>query len=372
MKNFALLFLIAVSLCCCKTNETQVASWETFQKCASNACIKEALAVKDDFLKNPLPLLTAFQATYAKGEDHVIGWLYVLRDSVLTNPNMGTLTARIGIQQALIKAAKPFENDPKVKEMAKSVIENMEMIAMMAETEGHAEGEADESNTVPITGTYGYDNGDNGNGEVEIAQIAADQFKFKINITGGPPSHNSGILEGVAKLSNNKGIFSMNEYGGECKVEFTFANGLVVKMLKGSDAICGFGMNVAPEGTFARKTYNDPFLTKKEAAVVANLVGEWQSSDDPKAGLKIANGTFQLTYTGQSAAPVADQAKGMAMPYIYFPACPKDCNPVAKMPCLKVIGQDEVCYAIVKADGKSLDISQIGGKGNTNKYVKKK
>ena len=60
------------------------------------------------------------------------------------------------------------------------------------------------------------------------------------------------------------------------------------------------------------------------------------------------------------------------MRYIYYPTCPKDCNPIAKMPCLKIVGQDDVCFAIVKADGKSLDSSQIAGTSNTNHYVKKK
>ena len=98
--------------------------------------------------------------------------------------------------------------------------------------------------------------------------------------------------------------------------------------------------------------------------VAANLEGEWQSKEDPKAGIKIQNGRFEYVYAGEKPEP--------SMRYIYYPTCPKDCNPIAKMPCLKIVGQDDVCFSIVKADGKSLDISQIGGTGNTNHYVKKK
>ena len=39
---------------------------------------------------------------------------------------------------------------------------------------------------------------------------------------------------------------------------------------------------------------------------------------------------------------------------------------------LKVTGQDNVCYAVIKADGKVLELSQIGGTGNTNRYVRKR
>ncbi|MCC7504107.1 MAG: hypothetical protein IT259_02350, partial [Saprospiraceae bacterium] len=48
-----------------------------------------------------------------------------------------------------------------------------------------------------------------------------------------------------------------------------------------------------------------------------------------------------------------------------FPKCPADCNPVAPTPCLSVIGQDIVCYTVVKADAQTLELSMIGGRGNT-------
>jgi hypothetical protein len=110
--------------------------------------------------------------------------------------------------------------------------------------------------------------------------------------------------------------------------------------------------------------YPDPVLTEKEAKMAEKLVGEWQSKDDPKAGVKMGNGQFTFLYDGKTTES--------PMRYIYYPTCPKDCNPLDKMPCLKIIGQDDVCYSILKADGKSLEISQIGGTGNTNRYMKKK
>jgi hypothetical protein len=107
-----------------------------------------------------------------------------------------------------------------------------------------------------------------------------------------------------------------------------------------------------------------PAYSAKDLKMLDKLQGEWQSSDDPKASIKIENEQYWDLYEGQKAEP--------AMRCIYYAICPKDCNPIAKMPCLKVIAQDEMCYSIVKADGKVLHLSQIGGTGNTNRYVKKK
>jgi hypothetical protein len=127
MKNQILCFISAICFCACQRVVPQSNSWESFTKCAGNNCIKEVIAVKDAFLKNPQPILTEFQATYEKGEDHVIGWLFILRDSVLMNPKMGTIETRYAMQQAVIAAAKPFEKDAKVHEMAQSVMNELKI-----------------------------------------------------------------------------------------------------------------------------------------------------------------------------------------------------------------------------------------------------
>jgi hypothetical protein len=127
MKNQYLSFLFTICFGACQTAAPQSNSWEIFTKCAGNDCIKEVMAVKDAFLKNPQQVLTEFQATYEKGEDHVIGWLFILRDSVLMNPKMGTVETRYAMQQAVIAAAKPFEKDAKVHEMAQSVMNELKI-----------------------------------------------------------------------------------------------------------------------------------------------------------------------------------------------------------------------------------------------------
>lgn len=128
MKNVLLLGLFCCA-CQSKVQEPKLKSdaWTAFKTCAANDCIPEVLAVKDAFLKNPTLLLADFQTTYEAGEDHVLGWLFILRDSVLMNPKMGTIETRYAMQQTVILAAKPFEKDAKVHEMAQSVINELKI-----------------------------------------------------------------------------------------------------------------------------------------------------------------------------------------------------------------------------------------------------
>lgn len=246
--NLLLLLLLGVILPFFACQSTENSTWADFKKCATNTCVKEAVAVKDAFIKDPQSLMKDFLATYEKGEDHLIGWMYILRDSVLTNPSRGSLEVRMAMRQAIVGAAKVYDKDPKLGEIAKTIINEMESIAIQAETE----------------------------------DVIADE----------------------------------------------------------------------------------PTLSAQDSVLVANLIGTWQSRDDSKAGVTFTKDKCTFTYKGENPEP--------SLSYVYYPNCPKDCNPVQNMACLKLTGQDDVCYTVVKADGKVLELSQIGGTGNTNRYIKKK
>lgn len=336
--------------------------WADFVKCANNNCVKEAIAVKDAYLEDPKGLLTQFQATYEKGEDHLVGWLYILRDSVLFNPDMGTPTERNAVNQALIEAAKPFLDDPKIGESAKTIVSTLKNLDILAEEE-YSEPELDE----PINGTYGYDLGEQGHGELWVRRLSLDAFQFKLSLTGPPPAHNQGLMSGVVKNFNPaqySATYAINEYGGECEIQFEWDNtGVSIRTLKGESATCGFGNRVMADGDYKRLGFADPFLGQKEAKAALALEGEWVSETDPKSSISIANGMYTGYYDGKMLS------RGYS--YSYFGKCPTDCGASSRFPCIKLFGQDEVCYAVVKADDKTLELSQIGGTGNTNKYLKK-
>jgi hypothetical protein len=387
MKNNLLLSLMLIGFFACQTTAPTSDAWTVFKKCATTHCVKEAIAVKDDFLKNPQKVLTDFQATYEKGEDHVIGWLYILRDSVLTNPSMGALDARMKMRDAIVAAAKPFENDAKVHEMAKSVVSEMESTSLIAETE-----DGDSMDETSTKYCYQY----NQQGEHVACQIftaANGTFSGYYTWYIEGKDGTQGVLKGANFNSDTLTVEHTYMQEGSVATEemILFKKGdnltqltgelskkagkMVIKDKKklkaGNTLTKADCAKLSKEFKHVREMekdmvfiYPDPALSEKDVKVVEKMQGTWQSKEDPKAGIKIENGRFSYVYEGQKPDP--------SMRYIYYPTCPKDCNPIAKMPCLKIIGQDDVCFSIVKADGKVLDISQIGGKGNTNQYVKKK
>jgi hypothetical protein len=386
MKKQILLCLFLVSFFACQNNKPD--SWEAFQKCPDLNCVKEVLAVKDDFLKNPQQVLTDFQATYEKGEDHVIGWLFILRDSVLLNPKRGSKQERLAMQQAIIAAAQPFEKDAKVHEMASSVINELriadietgKIIDPMAETDEvtpsicyqynkdgeHVSCQLYISDNGEYSGYYHWyiDGKDGTQGVLESTGLNKDTLTL----------NHTYIQEGITatevllflKTGNNLSQLITDIYDNEGNMVIADRTKLKLGNTLTQVDCEQVNADLAPIRALEQDMYfryPDPALTAKDEKVVDLLQGEWKSLDDPKAGIKIAEGRFSFLYEGQDPEP--------SLRYIYYPSCPEDCNPIAKMPCLKVIGQDDVCYTIVKADGKSLDISQIDGTGNTNRYVKK-
>ncbi|MBK7938539.1 MAG: hypothetical protein IPJ82_16295 [Lewinellaceae bacterium] len=233
LSTFCAIISILVTSC-----KTQPDAWADFTRCAENTCVKEALAVQAAFLKDPKSMLAQFSAAYRKGDDHVIGWLYLLRDSVLTNPAYASVEERKKMQSAIIAAAGPFIGDRELGEMAKSVLNEIATLTITAAREA------------------------------------------------------------------------------------------------------------VPD--------NDPEAIK--------LVGTWVSTDDTRSVISLENGIFTETYGGEQMS---------RFPYRYFAQCPQDCNPVAETPCIKVIGQDDVCYVVVKSDESTLELSPIGGTGNTLVYRRK-
>jgi hypothetical protein len=392
MKHLFLFSFMSILFCCCTTTtETKSDAWAAFLNCPGEKdCTKEVLAVKDAFLKNPQQVLTQFQATYEQGDDRVVGWLFLLRDSVLMNPKMGSIEERIAMQQAVIAAAKPFEKDAKVHEMASSVMAELGIADIKAGKVNDPM--ATETDRTALTYCYQFDH----QGEHVKCQLfsAADgkfsgYYSWYIDEKDGT----QGVLKG--NNFNSDTLFAEHTYiqEGSTQTEeivFLKKEGSLIQLVGELDDKNGKMVlknrkalkagNILTKADCAKLSkdfepiqemekdmifaYPDPVLTEKQAKAAEKLVGEWQSKDDPKAGIKMENGRFTFLYDGKSTEP--------SMRYIYYPTCPKDCNPLGKSACIKIVGQDDVCYSIILADGKSLDISQIGGTGNTNRYMKKK
>jgi hypothetical protein len=345
---------IATSFFACKSDSA--APWQQFMACANNNCVDEVLAVKDVYLKDPKPLFEEFILTDARGEDHFVGWLYILRDSVLLNEAHSPTADRVAMQQALIAKSREFENDPKYGSWAKSIIGEVEMLAILSETE-------DEGITehLSITGTYTYELPNNGgSGEIKIYPSDEGTARFAILVVGAPPAHNQGMMEGTAPFEGNVLTITNTDFGGKCIIQMTFADAkVVVKTLSGDSPACGFGNNVRADGTYQMVDDLNPFMGEGGDELPTGMEGTWVSTIDPKSEVVISNGKYKDIYEGKEVSN---------LPFRYFKVCPEDCNPIAKTPCLQVRGQDDMCYTILKADGKTLEMSLISGRGNTLSY----
>jgi hypothetical protein len=384
MKKYLFLLFTTIYCLACQNTPTKSDAWEKFLKCQNKSCLIEAVAVKDAFLKNPQDILTQLQTTYEKGDDSGVSWLYLVRDSVLLNPKMGTIEERTKMQNDLIATAKPFEKDPKLHDEAKNVMDYLNLSAA----------------------------------EIKAGKIKEDEYCFQFNHQGEHAYchlvvnesgeyhgyYNSFIEEkdGASGVLESKNSF----FNDTLLMEWTYiqegivANESLMFIKKGDNLVNLVSEIFSEDGKMVLdhkeqlktgntltsvdcekidKEYIQPIIedekekwfshpvpdySEKDLKVIDKLQGNWQSLDDPKASIKIVNGYYTDIYVGEKATS--------SVRCIYYPTCPKDCNPIAKMSCLQVLDHDEICYAIVKADGKVLQLSQIGGTGNTNRYVKKK
>jgi hypothetical protein len=345
------LFTLTLSTFFSACKPDAAAPWQQFMACANNNCVDKVLAVKDAYLQDPKPLFEEFIQTDERGEDHFVGWLYILRDSVLLNEAHSPTADRIAMQQALIAKSKAFENDPKYGSWAKSIIGEIEMLTIPSETN-------DEGITehVSITGTYTYELPNNvGSGEIKIYPSDEGTARFAIMVVGPPPAHNQGMMEGTAPFEGNVLTITNTDFGGQCVIQMTFTDAeVVVKTLSGDSPDCGFGNNVRADGTYRLVDDINPFMAEGGDEVPKGLEGNWVSTIDPKSEVTISNGKYIDIYAGEEVSN---------LPFRYFNVCPEDCDPIADTPCIQVRGQD-----ILKSDGKTLEMSLINGRGNTLSY----
>jgi hypothetical protein len=67
MKNFLFYAFLSVLFSACTNPEsTESAAWTAFKKCATNACIKEAVDVKNAFLSNPQQLSSTYSRIFKR------------------------------------------------------------------------------------------------------------------------------------------------------------------------------------------------------------------------------------------------------------------------------------------------------------------
>ncbi|NUO00266.1 MAG: hypothetical protein HUU01_06580 [Saprospiraceae bacterium] len=351
MKKAYFLLIFSAVIFSCKEKIPSLTS--DFAKCTSN-CEEAAVQLKDLYQQDPRRVLGDF------GQDTALlrRWIDVLGEAWFYNAASGeSETVRENVKQNMMMLASGLKNDAALKNAAALLEHELSLFDIVAGSEGAAE------EYLPLTGTYAYElPNDGGNGELKVSQLDSENIRFSLMIVGSAPAHNQGMIEGEANfVGQNVAEFKTTEFG-DCKLRFSFdREGVEIKTLAGDAAACGFGAGVMADNAYQIKSHEDPFLGQADAKMAKNLLGTWRSTDDPKSEIIFDKGLFTNRYDGS----VLD-----GFPYQFYPKCPAMCNPVADTPCFSIFGQDIVCYTVVKADGKNLEISMVGGKGNTLSYVK--
>ncbi len=236
------------------------------------------------------------------------------------------------------------------------------------------------SSATKLQGIYSYDLPDfGGNGVLKVSQLDDTNVRFSLTIVGGPPAHNQGMLEGTAQLRpNGKMDITTEGFGGKCHIEASFeGETAILKTLAGGSAACGFGNGIVADGTYKLTGKDAGFDAPSDTTSLApatpaspptnetppaSLDGNWISTSDPKSELKILGAKYAEVYEGKERSN---------LPFTFYMKCPVDCDPKGGFPCLKVIGQDDACYAVLRVDAVSLELSLIGGTGKTLAFKRK-
>jgi hypothetical protein len=95
---------------------------------------------------------------------------------------------------------------------------------------------------------------------VLIQELSDGTINFSIEAQKGPPSYNSGSLNGSFTLKSGGGKFYQNEYG-ECHLKFTFTDKTLKIEALEDESGCGFGNGVYVAGTYKKVSSK---LTKRE------------------------------------------------------------------------------------------------------------
>lgn len=141
---------------------------------------------------------------------------------------------------------------------------------------------------------------------------------------------------------------------------------LVVLM---SNTGCGAAGTDAQAGAPPRvDTIPDHYVTSKGLAEVpapfTSMLGRWQSTHDPKEVIHFLPGRYITYYGGEQV--VEEQMS-------YHEICPAFCTGETEAapayPCFVLEGEyDASCFAVLKQEGDRLELSMLGGAGNTLVY----
>jgi hypothetical protein len=104
-----------------------------------------------------------------------------------------------------------------------------------------------------------YRSGDN---ELNLQALDGNKVKFRLDLQGPAPAHNSGALLGEATIDKDSAVYKTTENGGPCVITLKFLGATKVQVSQqGEDADCGFGHSVRADGSYTKVKGSKPKFT---------------------------------------------------------------------------------------------------------------
>jgi len=116
-----------------------------------------------------------------------------------------------------------------------------------------------------VTGTYWSAAGDPLMNQMLIQEVAGPGIRFEVWAEGAfscvDMGHHEGGASGRVALTGQEAVWQSQEFGGPCRLRFTFGPDTLTVAQEGSPFDCGFGDRVFADGTYRRVRRLPPHFT---------------------------------------------------------------------------------------------------------------
>jgi TPR repeat protein len=116
-----------------------------------------------------------------------------------------------------------------------------------------------------VTGTYWSGGGNSLINEVAVQERAGKRMQFELWASGAfsciDMGNHEGGASGRAVLTGHDALWETQEWGGRCRLRFSFGPDALTLTQEGSPPDCGFGDRVYADGTYRRTSRQPPHFT---------------------------------------------------------------------------------------------------------------
>ena len=116
-----------------------------------------------------------------------------------------------------------------------------------------------------VTGTYKSGFGGPLINEVWVQEVAENRIRFEVWASGAfscvDMGNHLGGASGDVALTGRDAVWETQEFGGTCRLHFSFGPDALTVTQEGSPEDCGFGQRVYADGTYRRTSRQPPHFT---------------------------------------------------------------------------------------------------------------